>query len=170
MESTDKNYYISIYQHIASDFGSEKITNIKIVVLHENKNIDIEVVPACKKYETYLKTLYTNGVPTIFNIFMFYGDHGLGKTYAAFQFAKILSKNTNVILISLSMEAFLTYNDINVVTIILKKLDVNEALTFAHNYQVEHFHNNNFSCIDEKINLFDKYNLRVLINNVHVCV
>jgi hypothetical protein len=295
MEDTDKNYHSSIHQHIASDFGSEKITNIKVVVLHVNDNVEIEIVPACKKYENYLKILYTNGIPAVFNIFMFYGDHGLGKTYAAIQFAKTLSKYTNVVLISLSMEAFLTYNDINVVTVILKKLEtklsqyegkykiiwlfdeldtylknyisvnnyrktltefaesagfvdgknkilmfamnngdmfkhnywthnfkslkcnntiqicvdfnraleftsmtaknfltqgelnrlysfmdgnifryknlnVKEALTFAHNYQVEHFHNNNFSCIDEKINLFDKYNLRVLINNVHVCV
>lgn len=298
MKDTNKNYHNYIHQYITSTCSSERITNIKVEVFHKNENVEIEYVPACRKYENVLKTLYhSNNIPNIYNIFMFYGDHGLGKTYSAYQLARILSKNINVILLSISMEPFLSHNDINSVIVILKKielklkkfegnykiiwlfeeldiflknyistnnlkktitefiesagfidgknkilmftmnngdmfkhnywtqnfkdthtkcnntlhicvdfkkaleytnmdiknfliqgelnrlyafmngyifryrnLNITEAVNFAHKYQLQQYNDNNFTCIDNEINLFDKYNLQFIISNIRSCV
>ncbi|AXU41583.1 AAA-like protein [Alphabaculovirus altermyunipunctae] len=101
--------------------------NLHISLLPRDERIDADLavnVPASLEYETYLNALHRlNHRPYMHNVFLFSGEHGLGKTYAAYQMGQALSRFSNVILFSTPMNLFMRTADFNTVGDLLQNVD-----------------------------------------------
>ncbi|AKC91658.1 hypothetical protein [Lambdina fiscellaria nucleopolyhedrovirus] len=79
--------------------------------------------PASAKYKQYLtmligkkgQTLTNNGAPVISNIFLFSGNHGLGKSFAGQQLAAALATFRCAVALSTPMDVFDNLNSVSVI-------------------------------------------------------
>ncbi|QWO71657.1 hypothetical protein [Orgyia pseudotsugata single capsid nuclopolyhedrovirus] len=78
--------------------------------------------PASKKYEQYLHNLRNlQHKPVVNNVFLFAGGHGLGKSYAAMQLGKTLSRfEESVVVISVPMN---TFHDFNIAGALIERIE-----------------------------------------------
>ncbi|AAR28916.1 ORF152 [Leucania separata nucleopolyhedrovirus] len=101
--------------------------NLRVTVMPRNERIASNLtvnVPASARYEKYLNTLnHLNNRPYVHNVFLFSGDHGLGKSYAAFQMAQALSRFSTVVLFSTPMNLFMRTADFNTVGELLQNVE-----------------------------------------------
>ncbi|ABI35790.1 hypothetical protein [Ectropis obliqua nucleopolyhedrovirus] len=71
------------------------------------------ICPASHTYEMYLKSIMNmTHPPLINNIFLFAGNHGLGKSYAGLQLGKAFSRFADTVVVSLPMNKFDNFNDV----------------------------------------------------------
>lgn len=81
-------------------------TQLRVTVFNQNVLLSNEAVvcPASKTYADHLNHL---AAPSKLNgVYMFAGGHGLGKSYAARDLGRILSRYCNAVVISVPMETF----------------------------------------------------------------
>ncbi|AAZ67486.1 orf116 [Trichoplusia ni single nucleopolyhedrovirus] len=80
--------------------------------------------PGSAQYENYIKTLYDRDTkPDIHNVYLFYGGHGLGKSFAAQQLGKAMSKFGNVVVVSVPMTNFIGVVGFNTIGNVIQSIE-----------------------------------------------
>ncbi|UJZ88998.1 hypothetical protein QKV36_gp050 [Erannis ankeraria nucleopolyhedrovirus] len=117
----------SFDKHIDNDFyyslNLKRNVMIRVSTLVHNKSVNESSFdcPASQKYHDYLMNLLKlKQKPTVTGLFMFAGEHGLGKSYASYQLGQALSRFANTIVVSVPMN---TFGDINEVGHIIERIE-----------------------------------------------
>lgn len=103
---------------------NQNAVNVKLLVLPRNRTRAAVTVPASRAYESYLNALYaTDKRPNLGDVFLFSGGRGLGRSYAADQLGRALSRFAPTVVISTPMSMFMRAADFGVVGSILSDLE-----------------------------------------------
>ncbi|QEI03626.1 hypothetical protein [Rachiplusia nu nucleopolyhedrovirus] len=80
--------------------------------------------PGSVQYENYIRSLYDfDYKPDIHNVYLFYGGHGLGKSYSAQLLGKAISRFRDTVVISAPMTSFLGVASLNSIGHIIQAIE-----------------------------------------------
>ncbi|AJD80808.1 hypothetical protein [Pseudoplusia includens SNPV IE] len=131
-----------LQSHIIESFGNNLEADIQFsLIIRSSTSVQLKIntyparrsirfseervtCPGSAQYENYIKSLYDRDTkPDIHNVYLFYGGHGLGKSYAAQQLGKAMSKFGNVVVVSVPMTSFVGIVGFNTIGNVIQSIE-----------------------------------------------